>query len=426
MTIEATLDEARRLDAADPLARFRDAFHIPKRADGEDVIYFCGNSLGLQPKATQHAMTVELEDWATMGVDGHFDGRNPWYDYHEALARPAAHIVGASEEEVVLMNGLTVNLHLMMVSFYRPNPERYRIVVEEGAFPSDQYAVDSQARFHGFDPKDAIVELAPREGESTLRTEDIVAAIEREGDKLALVMLGGVNYYTGQFFDLQAITAAAHAAGAVAGFDLAHAAGNVVLQLHDWDVDFAVWCTYKYLNSGPGSVSGAFVHERHRFAPELPRFSGWWGTDPKTRFAMAREFVPHTGAGGWQLSNAPVFSMAPFRVSGELFLEATMTELRKKSVALTGYLEALVRRLPDGLADIITPAEPNARGCQLSLHVHADGKALQAALQKDGVVADFRPPNVVRVAPVPLYNTFEDVFRFAEILRSMSPSGRHQ
>ena len=412
-----TLDIARQLDRDDPLRSYRDRFHIPPGPDGRDTVYLCGNSLGLQPRGTRQAMLDELDDWARLGVEGHFEGRHPWYSYHEEVAEAAAHVVGATTEEVVMMNGLTTNLHLLMVSFYRPTPERYRIVTEAGAFPSDRYAVASQARFHGYDPDDAIVELAPRDGESTLRTDDIVAWLDEHGGDVALVMLGGVNYYTGQAFDLRAITEAGHRAGAVVGFDLAHAAGNLLLNLHDDGVDFAAWCSYKYLNSGPGSVAGAFVHERHAFAPDLPRFAGWWGNDPKTRFTMPETFVPQRGAAGWQLSNAPVFTTAPFRVSGGMFLEATMPALRAKSERLTGALLDLVDALPDGSVEVITPRDVAARGCQLSLHVHGDAKRLQSLLQSEGVVADFRPPSVVRVAPVPMYNTFEDVWRLADLLR---------
>jgi len=420
------LDTARRLDRDDPLRSFRDRFHIPPGPDGRDSVYLCGNSLGLQPRGTRQAMLDELDDWARLGVEGHFDGRQPWYSYHEQVAEAAAHVVGATPEEVVMMNGLTTNLHLLMVSFYRPTADRFRIVTEAGAFPSDRYAVASQARFHGYDPDDAIVELAPRDGETALRTDDIVAWLDEHGADVALVMLGGVNYYTGQAFDLRAITEAGHRAGAVVGFDLAHAAGNLLLNLHDDGPDFAAWCSYKYLNSGPGSVAGAFVHERHAFAPDLPRFAGWWGNDPKTRFTMPETFVPQRGAAGWQLSNAPVFTTAPFRVSGAMFVEATMPALRAKSERLTGALLDLVDALPEGSVEVITPRDVAQRGCQLSLHVHGDAKRLQAMLQSEGFVADFRPPSVVRVAPVPMYNTFEDVWRLADLLRRVvtgAPTG---
>lgn len=418
---DAPLDlaHARALDAADPLARFRTEFHIPAHGDDEQT-YFCGNSLGLQPKRARTAVAGALDDWATRGVAGHFEGEHPWYDYHAFCRDAAAHIVGARPVEVVVMNALTVNLHLLMASFYRPTADRYRIVTERGAFPSDRYAVASQAAFHGFDPAEAIVELGPREGEALLREEDVEAYLDREGERVALVMLGGVNYYTGQLFDMARITVAAHAVGAVAGFDLAHAAGNAPLALHDWGVDFAVWCTYKYLNSGPGGVAGAFVHERHADDASLPRLAGWWGNDPTTRFTMPDTFVPHRGAEGWQLSNAPVLTMASLRGSGELFLEATMPALRRKSVALTGHLEAALDALGGDAVQIITPREPTQRGCQLSLRVRKNAASLQAALETAGVVGDFRPPDVVRVAPVPLYNTFEEVVRFAHVLREVT------
>lgn len=366
----------------------------------------------------------ELVDWAALAVDAHFDGRTPWFSYHEVFRESGASIVGANPGEVVMMNGLTTNLHLMMVSFYRPTSRRFRVLVEPAAFPSDHYAVVSQIRHHGFDPEDALVVLEPRPGESTLRTEDILATIEREGDRLALVMLGGVQYYTGQWFDMEAITPAGHAVGAAVGFDLAHAAGNVPLALHDWDVDFAVWCSYKYLNSGPGGIAGCFVHERHGADAGIPRFAGWWGNEPESRFRMhlERAFVPRRGADGWQLSNPPIFAMAPLRASLELFEQAGMEALRAKSLELTGYLEFLLDRfMPEGI-EILTPRDPGARGCQLSLAVRdgaraAEGRVATPAiferLAARGFVVDFRPPDVVRAAPVPLYNTFEDVYRFA-------------
>ncbi len=413
------LDHARALDAADPLASFRSRFAIPEQ-NGAPQVYFCGNSLGLQPHDARTAVVEELDAWAKFGVAGHFEGKHPWYPYHEFCRDAAAHIVGAQPSEVVMMNALTVNLHLLMVSFYRPTAERYRIVIERGAFPSDRYAVGSQASFHGFDPADAVVELGPREGEHTLREEDIEAYLDEHGNSVALVMLGGVNYYTGQLFDLRRITRAAHACGAVAGFDLAHAAGNASLALHDWGVDFAAWCSYKYLNSGPGSVAGAFVHERHGRDASLPRFAGWWGNNPDTRFTMPESFSPHVGAEGWQLSNAPVLSMASFRASGDLFLQAGMQRLRRKSLALTGHLEAAIDAIGADAIEILTPREPERRGCQLSLCVRRNASALQEALENAGVVGDFRPPDVVRVAPVPLYNTFEDVVRFAHVLRDVT------
>jgi kynureninase len=412
-----TLADARRRDEADPLKGFRSRFFFPTDDHGNELIYLCGNSLGLQPRTVREHLEVELEDWAKLGVEGHFHGRNPWYSYHEIFSEPVAEIVGAKPHEVVVMNGLTTNLHLLMVSFYRPTPQRYKILIEKSAFPSDQYAVASQAKFHGWDPADAIVEFEPREGEETLRTEDIEAWLAENGDDVALVMFGGVNYYTGQAFELKRIAAAAHKAGAMVGFDCAHAAGNVRLQLHDSGADFACWCSYKYLNSGPGSVAGAFVHERHAFDPELPRFAGWWGNDPETRFEMKPEFVPQRGAGGWQLSNAPVFAMAPHKASVEIFAEAGMDRLRAKSVALTTYALDLIDTIPTERFRVITPRDPAHRGCQLSIQVMREGRELFAALQAAGIVCDFREPDVIRIAGAPLYNSFEDIYRFCEILR---------
>ncbi|MEM1347270.1 MAG: kynureninase [Myxococcota bacterium] len=412
----STLEHARELDLHDPMARFRRDFIFPQQ-DGAELIYFTGNSLGLQPKKVRPFIDIELEDWAKMGVKGHFSGRNPWYDYHEFLEAPMARVVGAKPGEVVVMNALTVNLHLMMVSFYRPTPERYKVVVEAGAFPSDRYAVASQARFHGYDPQDAVVELAPRDGEFTLRTEDITAYLSEHGHEVALVMLSGVNYYTGQVFHIEAITQAGHAAGAVVGFDLAHAAGNVRLHLHDHGVDFAVWCTYKYLNSGPGGVAGCFVHERWANEVDLPRFAGWWGNDPASRFEMPKRFIPQPGAPGWQLSNAPVLSMAALRASLELFDAAGMEALREKSEQMTAYMLELIDAIPNERFEIITPRDPAQRGCQLSIRTTFDGRALFDELTDRGVCCDFRTPDVIRVAPAPLYNSFEEVWRFCEIMR---------
>lgn len=414
-----TIEQARRRDEQDPLRRFRDQFHFPRFGDTE-AIYLCGNSLGLQPKAAQQIVNEELADWAKLGVEGHFEGRRPWYDYHEMFAEPAAHVVGALPHEVVIMGSLTTNLHLLMVSFYRPSKERYKIVLEANAFPSDRYAVASQARFHGFDPADAIVEIAPRKGEELLRTEDIEAWLAEHGHEVALVMFSGVNYYTGQAYDMERITAAGHAAGAKVGFDLAHAAGNLLLRLHDWGCDFAAWCTYKYLNSGPGGVGGMFVHERWADAPELPRFAGWWGNDPQTRFEMPDQFVPQRGAGGWQLSNAPVMAMAPHKASLDLFVEATMPALRAKSVAMTEYLLGLIDAIPTDRYEVITPRDPAARGGQLSIQTKRDGVELFAALQRAGVICDFRKPDVIRLAVAPLYNSYEDLWRFADVLRELS------
>lgn len=428
---DLSLAAARALDAADPLAKFRAEFHFPHTSaplpHGQGPVYLVGNSLGLEPKRTRARVLQELDAWAALGVEGHFtkaqDGKGPiepWFSYHELFSQRGADIVGAQPGEVIAMGSLTLNLHLLMLSFYRPSKERSLIVIEGGAFPSDRYAVASQARLHGFDPATTVVELAPREGEDALRTEDVLAFIERRGHEVAVFAMAGVNYYTGQLFDIRAITKAARKKGAVVGWDLAHAAGNALLHLHDDDVDFAAWCTYKYLNSGPGSVGMAFVHERHARAFELPRLHGWWGNDPASRFEMGREFVPQAGAGGWQISNAPVLSMAALHASLELFAEATMPALRSKSEALTAMLLAHVDEIAfakPGSLTVITPRAPADRGAQLSLRVGSEPTRLLALLQERGVFADVRRPDVVRVAPAPLYCSFEDVWRFAQILR---------
>lgn len=416
MNFENSLLFAQELDRQDNLAYLRDEFHLLKK-DGKPAIYLCGNSLGLQPKRVSAAIDQELKDWAELGVDGHFDGKNPWMYYHHFLTEKAAKVVGALPSEVVIMNNLTANLHLMMVSFYRPTPQRYKIMMEATAFPSDQYAMETQARFHGYNPDEAIIELKPREGEYTLRTEDILAEIEKHKDSLAIVMMGGVNYYTGQAFDMQTIAAAAHAVGARAGFDLAHAAGNLHLQLHDWNIDFAVWCTYKYLNSGPGGTSGVFVHERHGKNPELVRFAGWWGHDEKERFLMKKGFKPMEGAAGWQLSNAQIIPMAIHKASLELFDEAGMENLRKKSELLTGYLEFILKDFSNHLT-VITPSDPKQRGCQLSIIVKEDGKKLFEYLESQNIIPDWREPDVIRMSAVPMYNSFEDVFRIGEALKN--------
>ncbi len=416
-------------DLEDPLRNFRDRFHIPKQANGDDTIYLTGNSLGLQPTTARKYIEEELDDWARLGVEGHVHARRPWLKYHEYVTESLARIVGAKPLEVVAMNSLTVNLHLLMISFYRPTSDRYKIVIEKGAFPSDQYAVESQTkvwssafRRHGHDDRandpgtTNVIELTPREGETTLRTEDILETIEREGGEIALILLGGVNYYTGQAFDMAAITEAGHRKGCVVGFDLAHAAGNLELQLHDWDVDFAAWCSYKYLNAGPGGIAGIFVHERHAQSFDLPRFAGWWGHDKETRFKMGPDFKPLAGAEGWQLSNPPIFQLAALRASLEIFDEATMPALREKSVKMTGYLETLLNRIETDRIGVITPNDPAARGCQLSIRLMNADKRLFEAITERGVIADWREPDVIRVAPVPLYNTFADVSRFAQIL----------
>lgn len=414
------LDKALELDKKDSLSKYRDAFYMPLTGKNP-CVYFTGNSLGLQPKTVREVVNQELEDWATYGVEGHFHAHNPWYSYHELLMEPAAAIVGAKKNEVVHMNGLTANLHFLMVSFYRPEGKRYKILCEAKAFPSDQYAVESQVKYHGYSPKDAIVEVAPRKGEDIIREEDIEAKIKEHADELALVFIGGVNYYSGQLFDMERITKAGHAAGAVVGFDLAHAAGNVPLKLHDWNVDFAAWCTYKYLNSGPGSVSGIFVHEKHGSNKDLPRFAGWWGHNKDERFEMKPGFDPIPGAEGWQLSNAPVMSMAPHLASLRIFAEAGMENLRRKSLELTAFLETVIQEVSESAKtelEIITPREKDRRGCQLSLRVHGFGKEIFNHLMQSGVYVDWREPDVIRLAPVPLYNSFEDIYRFGEALRA--------
>jgi kynureninase len=414
MEYQNSISFAKSLDQQDPLASFKDKFHLLKK-EGKHVVYLCGNSLGLQPKNAKAAIEQELNDWAVFGVDGHFDGKNPWKYYHHFLTENAAKIVGAKPQEVVIMNNLTTNLHLMMVSFYKPNATRYKIMMEATAFPSDQYAIETQARFHGLNPDDAIIELKPRTGEYTLRTEDILAQIEANKDSLAIVMIGGVNYYSGQAFDMKSISAAAHKVGAIAGFDLAHAAGNLHLQLHDWDVDFAVWCTYKYLNSGPGGTSGVFVHERFANRPDIVRFAGWWGHDEKERFLMKKGFKPMEGAAGWQLSNAQIFPMAIHKASLELFAEAGMENLRAKSVLLTGYLEFILQAFSEHLT-IITPSDSNQRGCQLSIIVKENGKALFDYLCSQNIIPDWREPDVIRMSAVPMYNSFEDIYQVGEAL----------
>ncbi len=408
---------AREMDSKDPLRKYRKRFHIPKQKNGEDGIYFCGHSLGLQPRTTREYIRQELNDWKKLGVEGHFHAKHPWMPYHEFLTEKTARLVGARNTEVVNMNSLTTNLHLMMISFYRPTPTRYKILIEGGAFPSDQYAVKSQIQFHGYDPRSALIELKPQPGEITLRTDDIEKTISEHSDSIALIVLGGVNYYTGQAFELERITKAGHAKGCMVGFDLAHAAGNVILKLHDWNVDFAVWCTYKYLNSGPGGIAACFIHERHTNNPELPRFAGWWGHDKKTRFRMPSEFVPIRTAEAWQLSNPPIFQLAALNASLEIFDEAGIKKLRAKSELLTGYLEFLIHHISNKNISILTPQDPKERGCQLSIHVRRKGKLVYKKLSESGVFCDWREPDVIRLAPVPLYNTFMDVYRFAKLLQ---------
>lgn len=411
---------AQEMDRTDPLAHFREEFLFPQH-QGKDVLYFTGNSLGLQPRSVQALMEQELHDWATFGVEGHFRASNPWMYYHHLFTDQVAAIVGAQPQEVVAMNTLSVNLHLLMVSFYRPAGKRVKIMVEGHLFPSDHYVVESQLRYHGIDPAVGLIELLPRAGEQVLRPADVLQAIEDNGDELALILLGGVNYYTGQLFDMAAITAKGHEVGALVGFDLAHAAGNVPLQLHDWGVDFAAWCTYKYLNSGPGSVGGVFINDRHLHDADIPRFNGWWGYKEDTRFLMQKGFVPMEGAAAWQNSNAPVFNMVAHKASLNIFGRAGMAALREKSLLLTGFMAFCIQQVNEtaGLGiTIITPEDPAQRGCQLSLLTGDDGRQLFHKLEQQGVVADWRNPNVIRVAPVPLYNRFEDVFEFAEILKS--------
>jgi kynureninase len=404
-------DFAIAMDDRDPLKQFRERFFFPKTAAG-DCLYLCGHSLGLQPKSAAAYIEQELRDWAQLGVEGHFQAKNPWMPYHRLLTEQTAELVGAKPLEVVVMNSLTVNLHLMMVSFYRPTAGKHKIVVEGGAFPSDQYAVKSQIRFHGFDPATSLIELTPRPGESCLRDEDIESLIERSGDEIALIMLGGVNYATGQAFDMARITRSGHARGCVVGFDLAHAAGNLPLELHEWGSDFAVWCSYKYLNGGPGCVAGCFVHERHARAWDLPRFAGWWGHDERSRFEMGPNFQPMPGADGWQLSNPSIVSLAALRASMDIFHEAGMERLRAKSLSLTSYLEFLLGQKASANFSILTPRETGRRGAQLSIRLPRNGKALCERLAEEGVVGDWREPDTFRVAPVPLYNSYHDVFRF--------------
>lgn len=422
MQYESSLAFAQALDAADPLRACRDLFHFPSL--GTDALaYFTGHSLGLQPKTVRDAVGVELDSWARYGVEGHFHSVNPWLSYHELLTPAMADIVGAQHSEVVCMNSLTTNIHLLFVSFYRPTKRRYKIISEAKMFPSDRYLLETQARFHGFDPDDAIIEVAPREGERVIHHDDILAAIEANRDSVALVFFGGVNYFTGQWFDMQGLTRAAHAVGAIAGFDLAHAAGNVPLSLHEWNVDFAAWCSYKYLNSSPGNVGGIFVHERHGERFDLPRFGGWWGHDKESRFQMTNGFQPMPGAEGWQLSNAPILGMAAMKASLDIFADVGMTALRTKSEKLTGYLEYTVDRLatefPDAQISLITPRDPAQRGSQISIDIAGRERQLFDDMVAAGIIADFREPCIIRIAPVPLYNSFEDVFTFATIMRRL-------
>ncbi|WP_461533664.1 kynureninase [Sinomicrobium sp.] len=420
MHFQNTRAYAVEADAQDPLKKYKEEFIFPL-VNGKQVIYFTGNSLGLQPKRTRKFIDEVMNDWAEMAVEGHFYAQKPWWDYQERFADPLSRIVGAKPVEVTVMNTLTVNLHLLMVSFYRPTEKRFKILCEAKAFPSDQYMLQSQVKFHGYDPADAIVEIAPRAGEHNIRTEDVLAKIEETGDELALLLMGGVNYYTGQVFDMKNITRAAKQAGAMVGWDLAHAAGNVKLNLHDWNVDFAAWCSYKYMNSGPGNASGVFVHEKHHRDKNIPRFAGWWGHNKERRFLMESQFDPVRGADGWQISNLPVLSLAPYLASVEMFDEVGMDALIAKRNKLTAYLEFILQQIdaeiPGNTFEVITPGNQKERGCQLSVFLHGQGRSLFDYLMENGVVTDWREPNVIRLAPVPFYCSFEDMYEFGQILR---------
>lgn len=409
---------ARQMDVEDELHKYRSQFHLPLQKNGEPYVYLCGNSLGLQPKNTKSAIEQELLDWQNLGVEGHFHAKNPWMPYHEFLTNAMAKVVGAKPEEVVVMNTLTVNLHMMMISFYRPEGKRKKIVIEADAFPSDKYAAESQIRLHGHDPKENLIELKARDGEVCLREEDIHDVIENHGDEIALIMLGNTNYYTGQYFDMKKISEWGHAKGCFVGFDCAHGAGNVPLELHDSGCDFAVWCNYKYLNSGPGGMGGAFVNERHHHDKSIPRLEGWWGHNKDTRFKMRDAFEPIPTTEAWQLSNPPILAMVAVWSSLKIFDEVGIYKLREKAIKLTGYLEFLVKSLGDEVINIITPADPNQRGSQLSIQVKNADKKLFDIITEKGVIADWREPDVIRVAPVPMYNSFEDVFNFYTILKN--------
>jgi kynureninase len=422
MIFKNSREFAQSLDANDELRTYRDEFHFPK-VNGKQVIYFTGNSLGLQPKRTKLYVDEVMSDWANMAVEGHFYSDKPWWDYQERFAVPLSEIVGAKPSEVGVMNTLTVNLHLLMVSFYNPTPKKYKIICEEKAFPSDQYMFQSQVKFHGFDPKDAIVEIKRREGEANIRLEDVLAKIEEVGSELALVLIGGVNYYTGQVFDMKTITAVGQKQGAYVGWDLAHAAGNIKLDLHDWNVDFAAWCSYKYMNSGPGNASGFFVHEKHHNDKELKRFAGWYGHNKERRFKMEPDFDPVHGADGWQISNLPILSLAPYLASVEMFAEVGMDKLIAKRNLITAYLEFVLHEIDNELDgaefEILTPSNQDERGCQLSVYLHGQGRELFERLMKNGVITDWREPNVIRLAPAPFYCSFEDMYDFGQILKDL-------
>ncbi len=422
MTFQNTREFAQSLDAQDELRKYRDEFHF-SHVNGKQVIYFTGNSLGLQPKRTKTYVDEVMNDWANLAVEGHFYSDKPWWDYQERFAVPLSEIVGAKPSEVGVMNTLTVNLHLLMVSFYNPTPNKYKIICEEKAFPSDQYMFQSQVKFHGFDPKDAIVEIKRREGEANIRLEDVLAKIKEVGSELALVLIGGVNYYTGQVFDMKTITATGQKHGAYVGWDLAHAAGNIKLDLHDWNVDFAAWCSYKYMNSGPGNASGFFVHEKHHNDKELKRFAGWYGHNKERRFKMEPDFDPVHGADGWQISNLPILSLAPYLASVEMFAEVGMDKLITKRNLITSYLEFILHEIDKELEgadfEILTPSNQEERGCQLSVYLHGQGRELFDRLMKNGVITDWREPNVIRLAPAPFYCSFEDMYEFGQILKEL-------
>ena len=420
-SFEPHLEFALNLDRNDPLAKYRTAFHIPKDEHGNDWLYFTGNSLGLQPKTTKAAIEQELEDWANLGVEGHFEAKNPWMPYHEYLTKHMAKIVGAKPLEVVVMNTLSANLHLLMVSFFNPTKKRHKILIESDAFPSDRYAVQTQLAFHGYDPNEDLIEWTPRTGEKLLHIEDLEQILETQGEEIALLLIGGVNYYTGQYLDLKKIANLGHAKGCKVGIDLAHGAGNIEPKLHDSGVDFAAWCTYKYLNSGPGSLGAIFVHERYAHDKNLKRFAGWWSQNKATRFDMRQPLDITPGAEGWQLSNPPILSMAAIKSSLDLFNEVGMNALRQKSIQLTSYLEYLIKRLNHQDIKIITPSDPNQRGCQLSIQVKNADKNLHKKLTDQHVITDWREPDVIRCAPVPFYNSYEDVFRMVEILKTLLP-----
>ena len=418
-TYQGTLAYAKQADAADPLARFRDMFNIPKDAQGNNLIYLCGNSLGLQPKKAKEYVAQELSNWADIAVEGHFKAAIPWTTYHEVMREPMAAIVGAKPKEVVLMNTLSTNLHLMMVSFYRPTPKRYKILIESDAFPSDSYAVKSQIKEKGYDPEEGLILWQPREGEHLNRFEDLEALMAEHGEEIALVMVGNSNYYTGQKYPIKEITQLGHHYGCKVGFDLAHGVGNIDADLHDNGPDFAVWCTYKYLNSGPGAIGGCFVHERHANDKDIPRFTGWWGHKMESRFNMRVDFDPIPGAEGWQLSNPPILSMAPIRASLEIFAEAGFKNIRAKSKKITGYLEYLINQLNDERISILTPENPEERGCQLSIQVKNADRSMHDGFMQAGIICDWREPDVIRVAPAPLYNSYEDVYEMTQRLKQL-------